>query len=106
LKHKLYNALGVRPDATMDEIKRAYRIKANGTHPDKGGDKSKFQEVAEAYRILSDPQSRARYDQTGDTSRGPDVTTAAMTVLANWMRQILDGPVDLETIDVVKVMKD
>lgn len=58
-----YDVLGVTKDATPDVIKRAYRQKASLYHPDKeGGSKTKFQEVEEAYRTLSDPGKRQQYD--------------------------------------------
>jgi len=57
-----YQTLGVDKNAGPDEIKRAYRKLASQHHPDKGGDTRKFQEVEEAYRTLSNPESRAEYD--------------------------------------------
>lgn len=57
-----YNTLGVNKTATPEEIKRAYRKLASQHHPDKGGDTVMFQKVEEAYRILSDPEKRAQYD--------------------------------------------
>jgi curved DNA-binding protein len=57
-----YQTLGVNKGASADEIKRAYRKLASQHHPDKGGDTAKFQQVEEAYRILSDPQQREEYD--------------------------------------------
>jgi curved DNA-binding protein len=57
-----YNSLGVSKGASADEIKRAYRKLASQYHPDKGGDKAKFQEIQEAYATLSDPKKRAHYD--------------------------------------------
>lgn len=57
-----YETLGVSKTATPDEIKKAYRKMASQHHPDKGGDTAKFQQVEEAYRILSDPQQRQQYD--------------------------------------------
>lgn len=59
----LYATLGVAKTATPEEIKRAYRKLASQHHPDKGGDTARFQEIEEAYRVLSDPQQRAHYDQ-------------------------------------------
>jgi molecular chaperone DnaJ len=56
-----YQTLGVDPAATADEIKRAYRKLASQHHPDKGGDKSKFQEIQAAYNALTNPQ----HDQHG-----------------------------------------
>jgi len=58
----LYSVLGIGKDASPDEIKRAYRKLASQHHPDKGGDTAKFQQVEEAYRILSDPEKRSQYD--------------------------------------------
>ena len=57
-----YATLGVPKTASADEIKRAYRKLASQHHPDKGGDVKKFQEIEQAYRILSDPQQREQYD--------------------------------------------
>ena len=57
-----YQTLGVDRTATADEIKRAYRKLASQHHPDKGGDKHKFQEIEEAYRTLGDNGKRAQYD--------------------------------------------
>jgi DnaJ-class molecular chaperone len=57
-----YQTLGVDRNATPEEIKRAYRKLASQHHPDKGGDKHKFQEIEQAYRTLSDPQQRAQHD--------------------------------------------
>lgn len=57
-----YSKLGIDRGATADEIKRAYRKLASQHHPDRGGDKARFQEIEEAYRTLSDDQKRAAYD--------------------------------------------
>jgi len=50
---KYHDILGVKPGATEDEIKKAYRKKAIETHPDKGGSEEEFQKVSEAYEILT-----------------------------------------------------
>jgi len=60
-----YQTLGVNRDATADEIKRAYRKLASQHHPDKGGDKNRFQEIQVAYDTLSDANKRAAYDNPG-----------------------------------------
>ncbi|KIK10107.1 hypothetical protein K443DRAFT_670736 [Laccaria amethystina LaAM-08-1] len=66
---ELYELLGVSPDASEDEVKKAYRKKAKEHHPDKNINDpeagQKFQEIGAAYEILSDPQSRAAYDSEG-----------------------------------------
>lgn len=63
-----YNILGLSSNkVTIDEIKLAYREQAKKYHPDMHvGDNSseeKFKEINEAYKILSDPKSRKRYDR-------------------------------------------
>ena len=57
-----YQTLGVKRDAGPDEIKKAYRKLASQHHPDKGGDKAKFQSIQSAYETLSDQQKRSQYD--------------------------------------------
>lgn len=66
----LYEILGVRNDASEEEIKRAYRKRARELHPDAGGDESEFKELTTAYEVLKNPQARTNYDQFGDP-RGP-----------------------------------
>ncbi|RAK73396.1 putative DnaJ domain protein Psi [Aspergillus fijiensis CBS 313.89] len=66
---KLYDALSIKPDASQDEIKKAYRKAALKYHPDKNKDNpaasEKFKEVSQAYEVLSDPEKRKVYDQFG-----------------------------------------
>jgi DnaJ-class molecular chaperone len=57
-----YRILGVDRLASADDIKRAYRRLASQHHPDRGGDTAQFQEIQEAYSILSDQQRRSEYD--------------------------------------------
>ena len=62
-----YKTLGVRPNATLAEIKRAYREKAKLLHPDLTGDTSRrdeFNEVVQAYRVLSDARQRSIFDES------------------------------------------
>ncbi|OSD02739.1 hypothetical protein PYCCODRAFT_1444845 [Trametes coccinea BRFM310] len=63
---KYYDLLEVSPDASEQELKKAYRKKALRLHPDKGGDPELFKEVTHAYEVLSDPQKRSVYDARGE----------------------------------------
>ena len=67
-----YNILGVADNATADEIKQSYRRLASQHHPDKGGDKTKFQEIQQAYDTLSDINKRQQYDMQRNGFGGGD----------------------------------
>lgn len=58
-----YQTLGVQPNASEAEIKKAYRSLAMKHHPDRGGDQAKFKDISAAYETLSDSNKRAEYDQ-------------------------------------------
>lgn len=60
-----YKILGVERTASQKDIKKAYRKRALETHPDQGGKKEDFAEVAEAYECLSNEEKRRIYDQYG-----------------------------------------
>ena len=66
----LYEILDVPKDASESDIKKAYRKKAQSSHPDKeGGDEELFKEIQKAYEILSDANKRKHYDETGEESK-------------------------------------
>ncbi len=79
IKKDLYDVLGVKPDATDEEIKKAYRKLARKYHPDVNpGDKKaeeRFKEINEAYEILSDSKRRKEYDQLRKAASGASFTT-------------------------------
>jgi DnaJ-class molecular chaperone len=65
----LYDLLGVSPEASDAELKKAYRKQSLANHPDKNpGDEAasaRFQEISSAYETLADPDTRAAYDRYG-----------------------------------------
>jgi molecular chaperone DnaJ len=60
-----YDILGVKKDASAEDIKKAFRRLARKHHPDTGGTEEKFKEINGAYEVLSDKEKRAQYDQYG-----------------------------------------
>lgn len=68
----LYATLGLRRNATAETIKAAYRRLVKSAHPDAGGDRARFEHLTLAYDVLSDPDRRTRYDETGETDAAPD----------------------------------
>jgi molecular chaperone DnaJ len=82
-KGDYYEILGVKKDASQDELKKAFRHLARKHHPDlnKGSKEAeeKFKEINEAYQVLSDPQKKAQYDQVGHADFKPGEFTQATT---------------------------
>ncbi|KAJ3085426.1 hypothetical protein HK102_014174 [Quaeritorhiza haematococci] len=75
-----YQVLGVSQEATIEEVKKAYKREALKWHPDKNLDRKeeaekRFREVAAAYEVLSSEQKRAEYDRrlSGEVSEDEDV---------------------------------
>ncbi|CCF56775.1 hypothetical protein KAFR_0B04780 [Kazachstania africana CBS 2517] len=70
-----YDLLGITPNATSIEIKKAYRKKSVQEHPDKNpndpGATERFQAISEAYQVLSNDELRAKYDRLGKQEAVP-----------------------------------
>lgn len=100
----LYAALELERGADAADVKRAYRKKAQEHHPDKGGDKERFQVVKSAYEVLSDPDRRKRYDETGETGQQHDPREEMLGILAQLMMTIIDK-VDVDHTNVIETMR-
>ncbi|HSB07440.1 MAG TPA: J domain-containing protein [Thermodesulfobacteriota bacterium] len=88
-----YEVLQVNPRADREIIERAYRLLAKRYHPDneQTGDASKFEILVEAYRVLSDPEKRAAYDDNhkAATAYQSDIfSSAPESGSAEWERKI------------------
>lgn len=98
-----YEALGLHSSATDRMVKLAFRELSMLYHPDRpGGDTKKMVAISDAYRVLSDPERRKRYDNTGsDATTGAIYDRAAM-LLQTFFTQYLDNGGDDD--DVVKII--
>lgn len=102
-----YDALGVKPDATELEIKKAYRKLAITTHPDKNpGDESahaRFQAIGEAYQVLSNPDARVLYDKYGKEKAMPD---SGFEDPSEFFSMIFGGDAFVDLIGELTLLKD
>ena len=83
MTRNLYKILEVDENASIDDIKKSYKKLALIHHPDKNKDKpdaeAKFKEISNAYSILSNPETKEKYDHLGDerfnndSGGGPDM---------------------------------
>jgi len=58
-----YQILGLPDFASVEEVKKAFRELAKKHHPDRGDDPEKFKKILEAYKVLSNPEEKERYDE-------------------------------------------
>jgi len=102
---ELYDLLGVKPNATPNEIKKGYYKRAQVLHPDKnpGNEQAKaqFQAVGEAYQILSDEQLRANYDKHGraGVDAAPKMDSAALFAMIFGSEKFKQYTGDLQITD-------
>ncbi|KAL1837144.1 hypothetical protein VTJ49DRAFT_4209 [Mycothermus thermophilus] len=102
-----YDILGVKPTATELEIKKAYRKLAIIHHPDKNPNDptahAKFQEIGEAYQVLSDEDLRKAYDKYGKESARP---SEGFVDPAEFFTSIFGGEAFKDWIGEISLMKD
>lgn len=103
-----YKVLGISKDATLKEIKQAYRNLVLHLHPDKkAGDAEKFDEATKAYKTLIDPIKREEYDLTGHPSLSEkDIASKAHGIIETTFGQIYNqAGQDLKYVDVINTIK-
>lgn len=109
----MYELLGVKKTATVKKIRDAYRSKAKKAHPDVGGNAEEFAVLKKAHDILTDPERRAKYDATGDTSeKSPDNSLSQVIgILAMTLEKVLSQiesrrgePTEYEIVNDMKIL--
>jgi curved DNA-binding protein CbpA len=105
----LYDVLGVTRGATDTHIRAAYRRLVKAHHPDKGGDRAKFEQVQRAYDVLMDAERRAKYDATGDDGDKPledPIDVMALGLIGQLLMSIANQDVNVSIRnDCVQVMR-
>lgn len=98
----LYEVLGVPVDATQEEIKLAYKRQAKRVHADVGGSHEAMVKLNAAYKILSDPELRTKYDQTGNAEEGMSFEVRFRAFAGDVFLKNLEY-LDVKTTDIIKV---
>ncbi|NYT77233.1 DnaJ domain-containing protein [Alcaligenaceae bacterium] len=97
-----YQVLGVSHDASLDDIKKAYRKLAHKYHPDvsKEADaEDQFKQIAEAYATLKDPEKRQAYDNLGRHPQGEEFVPPQ-----GWQQGFNEGYGDFADVDLADLM--
>lgn len=105
-----YSLLGVARSASAAAIKSAYRTQVQTAHPDRGGDPAAFIQIVRAFDLLSDPEARRLYDETGDVDE--DAVVGFRRDVAKVLADMFDAAVatavasglDLARVDFVGQM--
>ena len=88
-----YAVLGLAPDATLAEIKRAFRQKASSYHPDRNtapDAPARFRAVQTAWEVLSDPASRKAYDDNRRRNLLDDPLVSSREIWATYFDTVLE----------------
>ena len=107
----LYDILGIKKNASPEDVKKAYRKTSKKTHPDKGGSNEEFQETKKAYEVLSNTKLRDRYDETGEVEDDTSSKHSAMQDVAQIFEMVLtkyEGEIEYTDIicEMLKVFED
>ena len=89
MNHNHYETLGLNPNATLQEIKKAYRKLSFQHHPDKtGGDAKIFNALNEAYKVLGDEEKRREYDRIRQSKPIENLKDVAHEVVGEYFNQL------------------
>jgi curved DNA-binding protein CbpA len=107
-KRSLYTELDVAPGATPAEIDKAYRQRARSAHPDAGGSSEAFHKLSHAYAVLSDPERRKAYDETGYEGElaADDIVGRAMERIQALVVSVLESELPFEQVDLIAPIRD
>jgi hypothetical protein len=107
-----YTSLRVKKNATSEQIKKAYYLQSKAYHPDVNSDagaEKRFKEIAEAYAILSDPEKRKEFDETGTIGKKQNETTELLQYFNSRILNYVIGNLSLEDLmnyDITDTVKD
>ena len=88
-----YAALGLKSDASLADIKKAFRQKASQLHPDRNTDEdapARFRAAQEAYEVLSDDAKRQAYDDNRRRNLLDDPAQTAREIWHSYFQQLLN----------------
>lgn len=113
----LYDLLDISPEATLEEIKTAFRAKSKECHPDipanKGVDPSEFENITIAHNILQDQKLRDDYDKYGlfdGQTEGDANSYVAINRLMKFIGDVIfknvEDPSELLTVNIVEVAQN
>ncbi|GLQ55769.1 DnaJ domain-containing protein [Devosia nitrariae] len=105
-----YLVLGLERTVAAGAVKAAYRMRVRTAHPDKGGDPDEFMAIVKAFDVLSDPDARRMFDETGvvDPQAATKLRSDVAVVLADMfdaaVRTAVDTGLPLESVDFIDMM--
>ena len=105
----LYETLDIDKKATKEQIKKAYRKKAQKAHPDAGGNAEEFHSISIAYTTLIDDAKKAHYDETGKyNEKVNDLDQAAFqelfALINKLIGEMIQGNVEVIQKNIIKTV--
>ena len=100
----LYDRLGIKKGASLEEIRKAFKKTSKKTHPDKGGTDEEFIKTKEAYEVLANPKKRKQYDETGEVGDEDPKQSIYVEIADMFLRIVDKHEVNIEHLDIIKEM--